>query len=71
MHATMGRKGSQTHLPMQAYRGKINRDNIKKHSAMLFFLPMCSTPRTTIKSPAANMKSSRVRVSAVQSLLER
>lgn len=71
---TTGSKGSQTHLPMQAYRGKINRDNIKKHSAMLFFLPMRSTARITIKSPAANIKSCRVRVvrnSAVKNLLQR
>lgn len=52
----MGHRGSQTHLSMHAYRGKINRDNMKKHSAMLFFLPMRSTATMTIKSPAANMQ---------------
>lgn len=53
----MGHMGSQTYLSMQAYRGKINRDNMKKHNAMLFFLPMRSTPSKTIKSPAANTKA--------------
>lgn len=47
---------SQTHLSMQAYRGKIKRENMKKHSAMLFFLPRWSTARRTTKSPATNMQ---------------
>lgn len=46
----------QTHLSMQAYRGKIKRENMKKHSAMLFFLPRWSTARRTTKSPATNMQ---------------
>lgn len=56
LNVTKCRRRSQTHLSMQAYRGKIKRENMKKHSAMLFFLPRRSTTRRTTKSPTTNMQ---------------
>ena len=55
----MTNEGTQrpTYLPIQAYKGRMDKENMKKHRAMLFFLPIHSTASRASTRPETNMRN--------------